>query len=323
VDFWANTFEDPLGPSSDPLVTTMWDGATTANQRATHADRFDPSAAGYAAASDSDYIGTEYDVTLAPGETKRFMHVMAMRLSADDQAAASTALAAEPQDLGTGLSPDEQDSIQNWKFDQDHDGVKNRDDNCPTVANAGQENIDGDKLGDACDDDIDGDGLSNALEASLRTDPRKADTDGDGKNDSADSCPTIAAATDNGCPAPVVLPPPADKTPPIASVSFAKKISLKALLKKGLKVKVTTNEPASFTFEIVAQTKSAKLAKVGDLVISTKSLRSGTGTRTVTLTIAKKWRKALKTKSKLTLRTVATDSSGNRKTSSKALKLTK
>jgi hypothetical protein len=119
------------------------------------------------------------------------------------------------------------------------------------------------------------------------------------------------------------VPTPASATFDVVSVAVSKAISLKALLKKGLSVKVNSNEPTTFAFEIVAATKSAKLAKVGDLIISTKSLGSGTGTRTVKLTIAKKWRKALKTKSKLTLRTVGTDASGNRTTTTKRLKLKK
>lgn len=46
--------------------------------------------------------------------------------------------------------------------DQDGDGVPDPDDNCPTVSNPGQEDYDGDDLGDACDDDVDGDGVANA-----------------------------------------------------------------------------------------------------------------------------------------------------------------
>ena len=35
-------------------------------------------------------------------------------------------------------------------------------DNCPTVPNAGQDDVDGDGSGDACDSDADGDGIANA-----------------------------------------------------------------------------------------------------------------------------------------------------------------
>src|SRR5262249_31459082 len=46
--------------------------------------------------------------------------------------------------------------------DTDTDGVPDVIDNCPTVSNSQQENLDGDKVGDACDFDVDGDGIQNA-----------------------------------------------------------------------------------------------------------------------------------------------------------------
>jgi hypothetical protein len=39
--------------------------------------------------------------------------------------------------------------------DYDCDGIKNKDDNCPNTYNPIQEDTDGDKIGDVCDDDID------------------------------------------------------------------------------------------------------------------------------------------------------------------------
>jgi hypothetical protein len=45
--------------------------------------------------------------------------------------------------------------------DGDKDGVPDFADNCPAVSNPSQSDLDGDKLGDACDPDQDGDGVPN------------------------------------------------------------------------------------------------------------------------------------------------------------------
>ena len=45
--------------------------------------------------------------------------------------------------------------------DTDLDGTPDKDDNCPTTANADQSDIDNDGDGDLCDDDIDDDGINN------------------------------------------------------------------------------------------------------------------------------------------------------------------
>jgi hypothetical protein len=78
--------------------------------------------------------------------------------------------------------------------DTDGDSVGDGPDNCPFVANAGQQDTYGDTRGDACEENVDpdGDGLSNSEEAEYGTDPNNADTDGDGFNDGAE----VAAATD-------------------------------------------------------------------------------------------------------------------------------
>jgi uncharacterized protein (TIGR03382 family) len=48
--------------------------------------------------------------------------------------------------------------------DTDSDGITDEDDNCPDAANADQDDLDGDGIGDACDEDVDGDGLNDGID---------------------------------------------------------------------------------------------------------------------------------------------------------------
>ena len=83
-------------------------------------------------------------------------------------------------------------------LDSDKDGVGDELDNCPSVPNPNQNNIDQDIFGDACDSDMDGDGYSNAEEKEAGTKPwspsshpvSNIDIDGDGYIDLEDNCPS-------------------------------------------------------------------------------------------------------------------------------------
>ncbi len=71
--------------------------------------------------------------------------------------------------------------------DIDGDGIANEADNCPTVANPLQEDTDSDAVGDACDPDIDGDGIANAFDnCPTVANPDQMDMDSDGLGDVCD-----------------------------------------------------------------------------------------------------------------------------------------
>jgi parallel beta-helix repeat protein len=71
--------------------------------------------------------------------------------------------------------------------DQDLDSVLDNVDNCPLVSNFGQEDHDGDGMGDACDDDDDGDGVLDVDDnCVLVPNPGQEDDDGDGVGDVCD-----------------------------------------------------------------------------------------------------------------------------------------
>ena len=81
------------------------------------------------------------------------------------------------------------------RLDDDGDGVCDASDNCPSVYNPSQADLDGDGSGDECDADRDGDGVPNASDnCGLVANPDQADQDLDGIGDACDNCPAVPNA---------------------------------------------------------------------------------------------------------------------------------
>lgn len=92
--------------------------------------------------------------------------------------------AATPGALNVGQASG---ALRLARVDSDGDGLLDDEDNCPSTANSAQADIDGDGIGDTCDDDMDGDDIPNALDnCPTEPNPRQEDSDGDGIGDVCD-----------------------------------------------------------------------------------------------------------------------------------------
>jgi hypothetical protein len=164
--------------------------------------------------------------------------------------------------------------------DGDGDGVRDLDDNCPTVVNPDQADSDGDGLGDACDPT-----------------PRGEDVDGDLRAALDDRCPTVWAATADGCPAPVPPAPGPPSTPapspappvlpsiePLRIVDVAvdvRKCRRGTSCKRSAKVTVRVSQTARVAVKVERRVR--RRGKLRWSRVSSRSLKSTSRGRTLTV----------------------------------------
>jgi hypothetical protein len=264
--------------------------------------------------SDAGVIGYQ-DVVLEADETAVYMFVEAQR-DTITEADAFAQTSDGTDDLYAGMDPADRQALRNWPVSSDADGDGDRitADNCEGVSNADQADLDGDGSGDACDGDDDADGLPDTIEQALGSDPRKADSDGDGRNDGADACPTRRSSEPDGCPASVAATPgaatagvaPAGDTSASGRASsslplrlglgdVAARISRRSLLRRGVRAQAACNLPCSLRFELIR----------GGTVVASRTLADAAGRRSVRLRPKRAGRRAA-----LTVRVTATTAGG-------------
>ncbi|QLJ10177.1 thrombospondin type 3 repeat-containing protein [Pseudoalteromonas sp. JSTW] len=98
----------------------------------------------------------------------------------------------DADEINLGYDPNDSSKYPDYDIDLDNDGIFDKNDNCPELANANQVNTDGDIFGDACDEDDDNDGVDDYEDnAPLVANADQQDSDADLIGDVIDNCPLL------------------------------------------------------------------------------------------------------------------------------------
>jgi hypothetical protein len=122
--------------------------------------------------------------------------------------------------------------------------------------------------------------------------------------------------------APIPTPPaptPPDVTPPTATLSATRAISLSALLKSGIAVKVTLNEASRLQVSLLGTVTQAKLRASFNLTLASRTLGLAGGVRKARLKPTRKLVGTPRKAFKVRVSVVARDAAGNQRTVTKTI----